>query len=133
VATSGDHPPHNTDQLSALIKKAFATTPTISVAWTHSAPKAATTDTSAAIARKITDTWTAAHPGTTVLALDQTDTTTVTLTGPAKPTTEDLQSQLRAALPQMNITIQWIPGNILSQSTPTATPTPTATSIPGPR
>ncbi|MGH3846007.1 MAG: hypothetical protein ACRDS0_31990 [Pseudonocardiaceae bacterium] len=60
---------------------------------------ATSADTSAAIARTTTDSWIAAHPGTTVLTVDQTDTT-ATVTGPTKPSTEDLQSQLRAALPR---------------------------------
>ena len=61
-----------------------------------------------------------------MLTVDQTDTTaTVTLTGPTKPITDDLQSQLRAALPsQMTIIIQWIPSSTLSQSIPTPPPTP---------
>ncbi|MEO7195681.1 MAG: DUF389 domain-containing protein [Pseudonocardiaceae bacterium] len=129
VSASGDHPPRNADQLRALIKKTYPTIPPISLTWTHSTPKtttitAATADASAAIARTTTDTWTAAHPGTTVLTVDQTDTTaTVTLTGPTKPIIEDLRTQLRAALPQMTITIQWIPSSTLSRSTPTPTPT----------
>lgn len=125
VSASGDHPPRNADQLRALIKKTYPTTPPISLTWTHSTPKTTTitTATSTAIVRTTTNTWTTAHPGTTVLTIDQTDTTTttVTLTGPTKPTTEDLQTQLRAALPQMTITIQWIPSSTLSQSTPTPT------------
>lgn len=126
VSASGDYPPRNADQLRALIEKTYPTVPPISLAWTHSAPKTTTitaaADASATIARTTTDTWTAAHPGTTVLTVDETDTTaTVTLTGPTKPNTEDLRTQLRAALPQMAITIQWIPSSTLSQSTPTPT------------
>lgn len=124
VAASGDHPPNNIDRLRALIQKTFATTPPISLNWTHTAPTAtAATDTAVATARTTTNAWAAAHPNTTVLTVDQTDTTTtVTLSGATKPTTTDLQSQLRAALPQMTITIQWIPSNTLNQSTPATAP-----------
>ncbi|MDQ2708075.1 MAG: DUF389 domain-containing protein [Actinomycetota bacterium] len=132
VAASGNHPPENSDSLRALIEKTFITAPPISLTWTHTAPKAITpTDTAAATARTTTNAWAADHPGTTVLAIDQTDaTTTVSLTTAVKPTTDDLQAQLRAALPQMTITIQWIPSDTLNYSTPSPTTTPAAPSPP---
>ena len=124
VTASGEHPPRNADELTALLRRSFATAPPVSLSWTHRTPKTiSTTATDAATARTTTDGWITSHPGATVLGVDQTDTTTtVTITAPLKPTVDDLQSRLRAALPAMAITIQWIPGSVLSEFTPTPPP-----------
>ena len=133
VTTSGENPPRDADQLTALLRKSFAGAPAVSLSWTHREPQVVSTaESDAAAARAAADAWIATQPGSTVLGVEQTDsTTTVTVAGPVKPATDGLLARLRTALPKQAITILWTPGNVLGQASP-STPSTPSQSVPPP-
>jgi uncharacterized hydrophobic protein (TIGR00271 family) len=128
VSCSGAQPPEKADGLAALLETRFGSRPPINLAWTRTATTITATGgtgSPTATARQVAAQWAAAHPGTAVLAVDQSgEAVTVTIIGTVRPAIDDLQAELQVALPRLSLTVQWVTGSILSQSTPAPPPTP---------
>jgi uncharacterized hydrophobic protein (TIGR00271 family) len=135
VSTAGPHPPESSEDLTALINARFNYPMPVSLAWTHTpgAIGADDTETAFATARATAAAWASTRPDTAVLSITgSARAITLTLIGQTKPDVGTLQADLRSALPQATITIQWVSGGLLIIATPTPTPTPTPTATPGP-
>ncbi|ONH55414.1 TIGR00341 family protein [Frankia sp. CcI49] len=126
VQTSGSSAPGDAAELDALLDDRFSSHPPISFAWTETSTNASPTaepDTTAQAARAAAESWAEDHPEIGVLAVDQTGlTVTVTIIGAAQPPIGDLRAALSAALPQAQITVQWVAGAILGHLAPSPVP-----------
>lgn len=134
VRTSGAHPPTGTEELATRIETRFGSRPAISLAWTRGEP-VADAETDANTARSVAQAWTSAHPGTAVLGVDHNaSAVTVTITGSSPAEMDDLQTELRTAIPDSTVTVLFIAGDVIVHTTPSPTPTgrpSTAPSQPG--
>jgi uncharacterized hydrophobic protein (TIGR00271 family) len=131
VTASGQTRPDSGTVLSGVLMQQFGTTIPISLVWTKtpspspSSTPTSSTDPSVAIARTTADTWISTHPGIEILNVGQNSTgLTLTLIGDLEPPVNDLEAELRAALPQLAITIEWVNGTVLGHLTPTPTTSP---------
>ncbi len=133
VSTAGPHPPRSSEDLTALINARFHYRLPVSLAWTRAPGAIGSNDTETALAtaRTTAATWASTKPETAVLSVTgSAKAITLTLIGKTKPDVDSLQADVRTALPQATITIQWVPGDLLIIDTPT--PTETATPRPNP-
>jgi uncharacterized hydrophobic protein (TIGR00271 family) len=126
VSASGQTRPKSADDLAQVVDQQFGITLPISLVWTKTAPQATPSsglDDAVTIATAGTDSWLATHPDTSILAIDQNKTDiSITLIAATNPDVGDLETALRAALPQMTITIRWVSGSVLGQLAPTPAP-----------
>jgi len=125
VSTSGDEPPTSGDDLSAVLAEQLGVAVPVGLSWTASGVPlpSATTDTLVAAAQEAADTWAADQAETAIAQVERSqDTLTVTVVSTDQPDITDLREQVRAAVPQLTIVIQWVPGRVLDRSTPSASP-----------
>lgn len=124
VSTAGQYPPKSSEELTTVIDARFKRRILISLAWTHTPATARTNDTETALAaaRETAATWASTRPEIAVLGVvGDSKTITVTLIGQTQPEVPDvdaLQADLRTALPQATITIQWVSGGLLVSDAP---------------
>ncbi len=129
VSTAGPHPPKSSDDLTALINARFNYRMPISLAWIPGALESNDIETALDTVRATAAAWASTRPDTAVLSVTgSAKAITVTVIGHTKPDIGTLQGDLRTALPQATIAIQWVPGDLLIIDTPT----PTKTATPGP-
>ncbi|MFZ0832571.1 MAG: DUF389 domain-containing protein [Mycobacterium sp.] len=133
VSTAGPHPPKSSDDLTALITAQFEYHVPVSLAWTHTPGAAGSNNTQTALGtvRTTAAAWASTRPDTAVLSVTgSAEAITLTLIGNTTPEISTLQTDLRTALPQATITIQWVSGSLLVSDTPTPTlmPRPTTDS-----
>lgn len=140
VSVTGDEPPASGDELAEVLAEELGTPIPVSLSWTGTTsgtgePDSADTaaaDTAAAdpsaddtlveAARSAAQDWAQDLSDTSVTAVDRDqDTVTVTVLAAQQPDISDLRTRLRAAVPQMTIVIQWVPGSVLDRSTPEPT------------
>ena len=130
VSTAGPSAPKSSDDLAALINARFNYHMPVSMTWTHTPGAIGPDDTETELdtARATTAAWASTKQDTAVLSITgSANAITVTLIGQTKPDVGTLQADLRTALPQAMITIQWVSGGPLAIATPTPIPNPTPT------
>ena len=127
VSSAGPHPPTSSADLTALISARFNSAMPVSLAWTHVPETGGSDDAETALntVRETAKAWVSARPNTAVLSVTgSANAITVTIIGHQKPDVRVLEADLRTALPQATIAIQWVPGDLLAVDTPTPTKTP---------
>ncbi|MEO8814149.1 MAG: DUF389 domain-containing protein [Mycobacterium sp.] len=121
VSTAGPRPPKSSEDLTTLIDARLDYRVPVSLAWTHT-PEADGSDggeTAVGTARETADAWASTKQDTAVLSVaGSAEAVTVTLVGQAKPDVSTLQADLRTALPQATITVQWISGGLVVVDSP---------------
>lgn len=130
VSTAGPQLPKSSEDLTALIDARLHHRVPVSLAWTRTSGATGSNDTDTALdaARETAAAWVSTRADTAILSVTGSATAiTVTLIGQAKPDVATLQADLRTALPQATITIQWVSGGlaIVDSPTPTSGPKPT--------
>lgn len=123
VSTAGLRPPNSADDLTTLIAAHFNLKDRlpISLAWTHTPAAIGSNDAEAAsaAAHETATAWASTTPDTAVLSVvGSAKAITVSLVGQTKPDVAILAANLRTALPQATITIQWVSGGLLLTDTP---------------
>ena len=122
-----------------LIEARFNYRVPVSLAWTrtpgtngsHESSESNGTETAIGTALETADAWASTRQGTAILSVTgSAKAITVTLVGQTKPDVGTLQADLRTALPQATITVQWISGGLVVVDSPTSTPTTTPPSTP---
>jgi len=135
VATAGPRPPKSSDELAAQIDELFDNRMPISLGWTRTPEDNGPTDEESALAaaRTTAAAWASTSKDVEVLNVTgSAHSVSVTLIGRTEPDASTLEADLRTALPQATITIQWVSGGLLVNATPTPTPTSTPSPTPSP-
>lgn len=133
VSAAGPHPPKSSQDLAAELTSRFNGAIPVSLAWTRTPETSAAngSETAVTTARDTATKWASSKANTSVLSITGSATAvTVTLIGQTEPDVGTLQADLRTALPQATVTIQWVAGGLLVSATPTSTTRPTLN--PGP-